>query len=183
MSSRKNPLAIIDFQCAALKEILRFLREYGISTVEQLNVVNGKKLLEEPLWKLIEVNGKYSGPFISEGVKDTEDRLGRKVHPSSGTWPEAELQPLLNHPTNEYSLDDYRCQLDHVCEKDKIIRLIISKPEEVDKIIDSFNIVCVVLRPEHRKLEALPFNPEDVWQRYLKAKIRVWSRTHQEWVF
>jgi hypothetical protein len=57
---------------AASLVVLRFFAGRRIRRVEQLNAVKGKKRLEESLWKLLELNGKYGGDHISEGVRQVE---------------------------------------------------------------------------------------------------------------
>ena len=53
----KDQQAIIAFHSAALRSILHLLRHYGIHTSEQLNAVNGSKLITESLWKVPEALG------------------------------------------------------------------------------------------------------------------------------
>jgi hypothetical protein len=181
----KDAEAIIDFHRTALKLMLRFITERGITSLKELNAVNGRKLLDEPLWKLLETEGKYGGPLISAGVKAIEEQLSRKVNASSGTWPEAALQLWLGPPlyVSEWkSHASFCCHLEHVIERASIIQLLLAEPERADEILDTALIGCVVLREEHLRLASKEFDLADPWKRYRLAGIKVWSRTQNDWI-
>lgn len=185
MAKRKNADAIATFHRDALKTMLRFIADREITNLDGLNAVDGRKLLDEPLWKLLETDGKYGGDLISEGVKSIEDNLRCKVRASTGTWPEKDLQHWLGNPPDGrlWGKDDsYCCHLEHVVERAQIIQMLFSEPGRIDEILDRFLIGCVILRSEHHRLKSVAFDPHDSWNRYRKAGIKVWSRTRNDWV-
>lgn len=174
------------FQIDALKTVLLLLQQWQITTTAQLNAVRGKKLLEEPLWKLIELDGKYGGAYISEGVKTLEESLGRRVSPSSGRWPESLLVARLGPQPNGRSWrlsPDHCCQLDHVVERRWLVEALLAAPQTSGEVL-GVCLGCVVLRSEHRRLQTIPMVLRDPWQRYRTANppLRVWSRPDERWV-
>jgi hypothetical protein len=185
MARSKDSQAIIDFHRAALKRMLQFVTERGITNLKALNAVNGRKLLDEPLWKLLETEGKYGGPLISEGVRAIEEQLSRKVSASSGTWPEAALQSWLGQPPDGGAWSahpSYCCHLEHVIERAYMIQLLLAEPDRADEILDTALIGCVVLRAEHPRLASKEFDLADPWKRYRRAGIKVWTRTQNDWI-
>jgi hypothetical protein len=135
-----NPESITEFHREALRTILSFLKARGVKTVQRLNEMKGRKLLEEPLWKLLELNGKYGGAYISEGVKRVEERLGTRVSASSGKWPSKRLDQVLGPVPKDSQWQswreapEYSCNLEHVVERGKIIRFLLDAPESLDAI-------------------------------------------------
>jgi len=185
MARRKDSSAIESFHRAALQHTLAFLRARGICTVEMLNAVDGKKLITESLYKILEApSGKYGGDFISEGVKLLEDRLGKRVGASTGRWPEASLIASLGPARDEVRWQErpeYRCEHEHVNEMGQICRLLVERPETLENVLDACLIGCVVLASEHRRLPTMPMDSADPWRRY-RGVLRVWSRVGKRWV-
>jgi hypothetical protein len=62
-----DPTATAEFHREALRHILSFLVVKGIRRVDQLNALKAKKLLKEPLWKLLELNGKMAATRSVKG--------------------------------------------------------------------------------------------------------------------
>src|SRR5687767_6285761 len=91
------------FQHRALKSVLDLLASSGVDTVEKLNAVKGKQLLEVPLWKLLEVRGKYAQQYVSAGVRKLEDTCGEQVSKSRGRWPEQKLRAVLGMPPAKFN--------------------------------------------------------------------------------
>ena len=52
---------VVEFHKAALEAVIRFLQRRGIDTLEELNRYKGRKLLDVPLWKILEVRGAGHG--------------------------------------------------------------------------------------------------------------------------
>jgi hypothetical protein len=182
--------ATSEFHRDALRTILAFVTARGIRRVEELNAVKGKKLLEEPLWKLLELNGKYGGQYISEGVHHVEERIKRPVSASSGTWSPKLLERLLG-PVPEHSgwkswcdSAEYSCNLEHVIERRNIVAALLAQPESLDAILEGSVLGCVVLKAEHARLGRHDLDLRDPWKRYRFATppIRVWSRDRNQWI-
>lgn len=176
---------IESFHIEAIKILLTFVKEFGIDNRTQLNQHKGRALLDVPLWKLLETDGRYGGRYISEGVLNLERRLGTKVHESHGTWSEQLLvQHLGPAPANGWSkYPSYCCQLEHVSQRSQIIDLLLREPERVSEILAEFLIGCIVLREEHKRLGDSEIVPGDPWFRYRTAfpPVRVWDRKNEDW--
>lgn len=185
-----NPESIAEFHREALRIVLSFLKARGIKTVKQLNAMKGRKLLAEPLWKLLELNGKYGGAYISEGVKLVEERLGTRVCASTGTWSSRRLDQVLGPVPKDLpwqswcKAPEYSCNLEHVVEIRNIIDTLLTAPESLDAILDNCLLGCVVLRSEHARLGRGELDVRDPWKRYRLAspEIRVWCRDSGDWV-
>ena len=180
---------VVEFHKAALEAVVRFLQRRGIDTLEELNRYKGRKLLDVPLWKILEVRGKYGGRYISEGVRELEVRLGRQVSASSGTWSDKDLERVFRPPpeARQWSREKrYRCQLEHVNERSLLIREILRSPDRARWIVEHHLIGCVVLTPEHKRLTVVNAETrlDDPWYRYRAANpsIRVWCRDTQDWL-
>jgi hypothetical protein len=179
---------IVQFQIDALVCMLRFLMGRGINTVAQLNEAKARQMLEEPLWKILEVDGKYGGSFISEGVKAIEGRLGKRVSCSSGQWPERLLRKSFGDPPDGLSSfresPHYKCQLEHVAERSQLVPLLLGQPGNTRQIIETHLRGCVVLKIEHQRLERATELDNDPWSRYRRAtpSVGVWSRDEGRWI-
>jgi|GEM_PF-3728535 len=176
------------FHRQALRNTLDFLAQQGIRQSEQLKQVKGDMLLGTSLWKLLELDGKYGGDHISEGVLAVEQRLNEQVGRTYGTWSTRALKILGPAPQNLNSWsksEDYSCNLEHVVEKRHLIAELLNRPQDIDTILNSL-IGCVVLKSEHARLKRLPtFEPQDPWKRYREASpkpIKVWSRLKKDWL-
>jgi hypothetical protein len=67
--------------------------------------------------------------------------------------------------------DKSQLRHEHVCQRSRMITLLMNaKPEEVDGILKDA-VGCVVTRDEHTRLKA--FDQEYGWERYRKAGLRV----------
>ena len=177
---------LTSFHREAVEVILQFVGRYGISSIELLNSFKGRKLLDEPLWKLLEIEGKYGGRYISEGVRKLELELGQQVNKLSGTWSET---LLVRHrgsaPDKGWGkTPEYCCQLEHVTERVKLIDSLLHEPERAEEILVQCLIGCVVLRAEHKRIGSADIEPSDPWRRYRQASppIRVWDRHAEDWV-
>ncbi len=178
---------IIAFQKRAMKMLLEFAKREGIRSNADLNSKKAKIMFAEPLWKILEADNKYGGSLISEGVKEVEDRIGRPVTPSSGTWPEQILAKALGEREDGKrwcQQSDYKCQLEHVVERKHILSWLLKQPDRANELLDLYLIGCVVLKAEHPRL---PESHADVarsdpWRRYRLAPVRVWSRIEQKWI-
>jgi len=140
------------------------------------------------LWKLAELDGKYGGEFVSEGVRALERQIGRPPAASSGMWPERRLRAVLGLRRREpawRTTPAYRCQLDHVVQRSDLIDLLLREPERASDI-EPLILGCVVLKNEHRRLATTPGTIDDPWRKYREAKgapVRVWSRRTARWLF
>jgi hypothetical protein len=178
--------ALASFHREAIEVILKFVGQYGIDSIEKLNSFKGRALLDVPLWKLLETEGKYGGRYISEGVRNLEVQLGQQVNKSYGVWPEELLRRHLGpSPTGGWmKTPSYSCQLEHVSERAKLIDMLLREPERAQEILDQCLIGCVVLKSEHARLGSADIEPSDPWRRYRQAMppLRVWDRQAEEWV-
>jgi hypothetical protein len=177
---------LASFHREAIEVILQFVGRYGINSIEKINSFKSRALLDVPLWKLLETEGKYGGRYISEGVHNLERRLGQPVNKSYGVWPEKLLRHHLGpSPTDGWmKTPDYSCQLEHVSERAKLIDMLLREPERAQEIIEQCLIGCVVLKSEHARLGSADIDPGDPWRRYRHASplLRVWDRQAEEWV-
>ncbi|MDT5123379.1 MAG: hypothetical protein QOC96_2861 [Acidobacteriota bacterium] len=166
--------------------LLQFVGRYEITSIEQLNSFKGRALLDVPLWKLLETEGKYGGRYISEGVRSLELKLGQQVNKTYGSWPEDLLKQHLGlSPVGRWmKKPEYCCQLEHVSERAKLINLLLKEPERAQEILDQCLIGCVVLKSEHERLGSADIEPHDPWRRYRQASppLRVWDRQAEEWL-
>ncbi len=67
---------------------------------------------------------------------------------------------------------------EHVVPKKELITLILKKPTEIKKILDSA-LGCLVTRDEHRKLTQKGIGKS--WMRYRSVKIQVYDRLKKRW--
>jgi hypothetical protein len=58
-SKRASLQDLTSFHKDVLDVLLSFCASRGISTLTQLNAFNGRALLDIPIWKLLEIEGKY----------------------------------------------------------------------------------------------------------------------------
>jgi len=174
---------IVEFQVAYLKHLLAFLKSRGINSHASIAQLRATKLIEEPMWKLLEIDGKYAGNFISAGVKELSDKVGREPD-GQGKWPERLLAATLGAlpPEGWRRSLATTCRLDHVIDRRILNEWLLSDPDRVDEILRVGLIGCVVLGTEHQRLERLAsVDIRDPWQKYRMAGIRVWSRSTGDW--
>jgi hypothetical protein len=170
-----------------LHSLFRFCSEQGIVSWDDIVRCRIKETLDQPFWKLLELNGKYCQEYISEGVHEIESMTGITVNLSSGKWSTQVLRDcyehLSNHP-NPTRDPAFSCQLEHVVSRKFLIQKIVSNEITVDDAIDRYLIGCVVLASEHARLPHDSDSIDDPWQKYRQAdpSLRVWSRSRQAWV-
>jgi hypothetical protein len=178
--------ALTSFHREAIQVILQFVGRHGITSIKQLNSFKARALLDVPLWKLLETEGKYGGRYISEGVRNLELKLGQQVNKSYGVWPENLLsQHLGASPAGRWMKSPaYCCQLEHVSERAKLIDMLLREPDRAQEILDQCLIGCVVLKSEHARLGGAEIDPSDPWRRYRQASppLHVWDRLTEAWV-
>lgn len=185
-SKRASFQDLTSFHRDVLDVLLSFCARRGIKTLTQLNSFNGRALLDVPIWKLLETEGKYGGPYVSDGVHAVELELGQPPSISSGTWPEELLVQRLGPPPSPDGWSkhpNYCCNLDHVSERANLIDALLHEPHRSREILDQCLIGCVVLRSEHRRIGSAELNPSDPWGRYRDATptVRVWDRRTKSW--
>lgn len=173
---------------ASLRVLLEHFAEQGLTDRRALVAHKARGYLDVALWKLAELDGKYGGDFVSEGVHALEARLGRPPARSHGMWPERLLRRSLGLPSRSpewRTTPSYRCQLDHVLQRADLIDLLLREPARVDDVA-ALVVGCVLLGEEHRRLASGPTSSEDIWRKYRDANrgpVRVWSRSRAAWVF
>lgn len=181
----KNAEEISSFHKEAIEVILKFLGKYKITNIKQLNSFKGRDLLDVPLWKLLETEGKYGGRYISEGVRNLELILGKRAN-SNGSWNEKLMEKHFGEtPDGGWKKNPSFCfQLDHVSERAKLINILLQEPEKATEILEQCLIGCIVLKSEHNRLKSVEINPKDPWRRYREASpaIRVWDRETENWL-
>ena len=72
---KKESKEIIEFHKHMLVHLLKTIRDYGLKTYDDIVDFKAKGLLDEPLWKIVEANGKYKGNYISSGINEIADKL------------------------------------------------------------------------------------------------------------
>jgi hypothetical protein len=183
----QNTEKVIAFHRKALSALLTLAQHEGLATPADVNAVKARILFNQPLWQILEAEGKYGGPYISEGVKETERFLGRRVNRRSGSWPE---RVLIGHRGSRVDgrrwrdQPEYRCNLDHVIEAKHLLREILERPAEAIDLLDRGLLGCVVLHCEHIRLPVASASIaiRDPWWRYRRAGIKVWSRKENAWI-
>jgi hypothetical protein len=164
-----------------------FCREQGVDSWDEIVRCRIKEAIDQPFWKLLELDGKYGQDYISEGVLKIEGITGEIVNRSTGKWSNKILQEnyeyLSDHP-NPSAHHEFKCQLEHVISRKYLIQQIIAGSISVDDAVDKYLIGCVVLASEHARLPRDLDSLGDPWLKYRQAKpcLRVWSRSMQKWV-
>lgn len=149
---------------------LRFFRKNGRNTIKSLNEVKLKKVLEAPLWALLEFGDKYEQPFISGSVFRHANEAKFDVA-SKG------LGKIL------YSDHNIDIELDHVVPRNFLVEKLLSR--EIDaKKIESNLIACVLTRKEHSLLPRRPkdFTLADPWKYYRENNIEVFDRLEKRFL-
>ena len=113
---------IRDIQKRFLVNFLDFCEQNQIHDRKDVLSLKLREVLDHPLWKLLELDGKYGGRYISEGVHQLETVLGKRVSRTAGRWPKKlvkEKQKMLaDMGFDEHS--SLKCQLDHVSERKQL---------------------------------------------------------------
>lgn len=182
----KSADQLTSFHREAIDVLLKFVKKYDINNIQELNAYKGRALLDVPLWKLLENDGKYGGRYISEGVYNLEKKLGVQVNKNYGIWNEKLLEKHFGKPPSGTWQKNpaYCCQLDHVSERAKLIDILLKAPKKAQEILDQCLVGCVVLKSEHSRLGSADINPEDPWRRYRESfpQLRVWDRESESWL-
>lgn len=148
-----------------LKLSMKFFHEQGLERFEDLKKFDARKVLDEPLWKLPEINGKYHGRYYSRDVWERtlkENELPSKL---GGRWNESRAVLVL----------------EHVVERASLLRWLFEDTSRID-LIDQVCVGCVVSKDEDSRLpRRREVDPNNLWQRYLEAKIDVYDRELQRW--
>lgn len=185
---KQSPELIIQFHKETLADLIEIYQKRGLTNVDIINSFNAKGKLEDSLWKIPEAYGKNNQRYISESVKlirDELDRLKIKRNKSS-IWTNTDLKKglSLNNKLPFEGIESYKVELEHVVEKQVLVPILINAKSrnEVFKIIDQYNLGCLVLESEHNKLPDKKFDAKDPWIRYKEAKIKVWDTLLQKFV-
>jgi len=155
----------ISFWKAALRHNMEFLLANGVKEYNDLKKLDARALLDEPLWKIPEINGKYHARYFSRSA--WERTLKEEALPSrtGGKW--QERRAILT--------------LEHVVERKPLIEWLFEDPSRID-IIDQICLGCVVDKTEDKKLpKKFKVDPGNLWNRYLLAKIDVYDRLLDRW--
>ena len=174
-----------DFYKKILTINLDFLKQEGINNVKGLNEYKVKKIIEEPLWKNLECNGKTNQRYISQGVYEIRvelDRLEIKRNQKS-IWTPNDIDTAHKIEGNKLKelSDNFEVQLEHVVEMSKLVEILIKGNMKVSKVLDKYNIGCTVLKKEHCLLPNNLFDRKDVWIRY-RNKLNVYDTKEEKWV-
>jgi len=175
-----------DLYKSILQVNLDFLNREGINDVNGLNEYKVKKIIEEPLWKNLECNGKTNQRYISEGVYEIREELSRLgiglSKKSIWTTNNIDVALKIKGSNLKGSSSDFKVQLEHVVEKSKLVEILITGEMEVSRVLDEYNIGCTVLKKEHSLLPNNTFEPEDVWIRY-RGNLKVYDTKEKRWIF
>ena len=152
--------AVIDSVTTAIRHILDIPDDGN-----KIIIHHKKLLLSQMIWMFTEADGlmtegkrtnyKYKLTYISEDTKKKRDRLGED--------------------SKKYIKD---LRHEHVYTQSGLIKKLLAKPKDVDEILENA-IGCVVTKDEHKKLHV--DKEVDGWDRYIKAKIRVWDNRKKAW--
>ena len=174
-----------DFYKKILSINLDFLKQEGINDVKGLNEYKVKKIIEEPLWKNLECQGKTNQRYISQGVYKIRQELNRLgiEQPEKSIWTTKNIDAARKIKENKLKglSIDFKVQLEHVVEKSKLVEILITKTRTVSNVLDEYNIGCTVLKEEHSLLKNNLFDPMDVWIRY-KGRLKVYDTKEERWI-
>ena len=183
-----TPEQKIQFHKDMLRILINAYLERGVSTIDQVNALDGKSKLEDSLWKIPEAYGKSNQRYISQGIKEIRDQLDDLgfTRNSKSIWTKNQIDRALNmenHGLPFENIDDFKFQLEHVVEKSILVPMLLNAPDEIDNIINNYNIGCLVLKSEHNDLPDRMFDINNAWVRYEVSGLRVWDTHLKVWVF
>jgi hypothetical protein len=161
LKKEQKKKAVIDSVTIAIRHILDIPDDGN-----KIIVHHKKLLLSQMIWMFTEADGlmtegkrtnyKYKLTYISEDTKKKRDRLGEDSK---------EYIKGLRH--------------EHVWIKNRLIKKLLDNPRHLDEILKNA-IGCVVTKEEHTRLHKVDKEIDD-WNRYIKAKIRVWNDRKKAW--
>ena len=155
----------ISFWKDSLRNVVSFFKSKGITNYSDLSKFNARALIEPPLWRFPETNGKYHIRFFSREV--WERTLKENKLPSRGT--------------GKWSSSRAEVMLEHVVERASLISWILEDPTRIDRV-EEICVGCVVSKEESKKLPSKrPVDPNDIWKRYLEGKVDVYDRMKARW--
>lgn len=156
----------ISFWKASLRHNMEFMLARGLKCYEDLGKYNARKLLDEPLWKIPEINGKYHARYFSRGAWEQTLKENRLPAKGAGKWKQSPMALTL----------------EHVVERKCLIEWLFEDLNRID-IIDQVCIGCVVDSDgEDKRLpDNFKVDTTNLWQRYLIAKIDVYDRKLDRW--
>ena len=172
---------------ALLEKLVEFCHQQGIASWDDVVSARLQAAMDQPLWKLLELNGKYAQDCISEGVYLIEQATGKEVSKSTGKWPASVLHsafPHLEDGSDPTVSRLYRCHLEHVISRKLLVSKLISSELSVSDVVNRYLLGCVILASEHLRLGLEGESIEDPWRKYREASppVRVWHRREQAWI-
>ncbi len=147
-----------------LSHNLRFFKRNNIHTIKLLNDVKLRKILDTPLWGLLEFGNKYDQPFISREVLNHANEIGIDVLSTS-------------FAKKVHGDKNIQIELDHVVPRAYLIDQLLTNSLNADRI-EFHLIACVITREEHLRLPRSPsnFSLSDPWKYYRENHIEVFDR-------
>ncbi|MCT0230143.1 hypothetical protein KQ306_04610 [Synechococcus sp. CS-1324] len=185
---RTNSEVVTRVHKSLLANLLSFCESHNIHDWKGIQESRIKEVFDQPLWKLLELEGKYVKDYVSEGVVSIEDNTGQPVNPNSGRWTDDDLRrafPELANVQEPSKEKAFKCQLEHVNSRRLLVESLLLKRITLDELVEKHLIGCVVTLAEHTRLRTKHESLDDPWLKYRKADppVRVWSRANQEWLF
>ncbi len=186
---KKESKEIIEFQKHMFVHLLKTIRGYGLKTYDDIVDFKSKGMLDEPLWKIVEANGKYKGQYISSGIKEIAGKLNMSPNNIKGSEIETYLKDNIDYQLDSGILisnhEDCKFQLEHVTPRKRIIEevLKLKTDDAILKYIDEMCIGCLVLKAEHKELDDNTYNIKDLWQRYKDGGIKVFDKVADKWLW
>ena len=122
---------------------------YILEMPDDVRLKDKKSLLNIMIWVLTEAGGKYKTRYISDGVKQMDDKGKRVIK-------------ALRH--------------EHVYTRKSLILRLIDSPKNMDTILKDA-IACLVTTEEDALLHKVDHSEKGLngWLRYSKANIKVWD--------
>lgn len=155
----------ISFWKHALKKNIEFLRSQGLIEYKNLQKFNARALVEPPLWRIPAISGKYHTRYYSKGVWERTLKEGKLPNKHSGTWTSSRAEVVL----------------EHIVERAPLIAWIMENPSQINTI-EHICVCCVVTKCESKELPSRKgVDPNNIWKRYLEAKIDVFDRQTGSW--
>ena len=178
-------------------QIVNYITNIDID-IEYNQIVDfkAKSILDVPLWKIVEANGKYKVDYISSGIWQIANQLDNNNY--SNIKP-SQIERFLKEHLSENecyyleesdiyikNIEDCKVQLDHVTPRKIIIKEILElkNDEDIKKFLKEKYVGCIVLKDEHKKLndDYNKYDKDDLWKRYKDANIAVYDRSVNNWV-
>ena len=150
-----------------------FCRSKGITSISEMRRFRAQKFIDEPLWKPLELDGKYVQRFESRGVREIREICNDRPN-SKGKWSRRTIDTLRSRGyfNGGLSEKDIHCRLDHVFPRKLLKESLLGgdiKPADIYRHL----LGCVVLEKEHQRMKGKKETLVDPWRKYRESEPEV----------